>query len=130
MKEEEEKSDWALEPSGQFYRYGLYPIGSSGSDDDLQVNALMIMGPRDALEEVGNDDLPVNALVSGGLRDALVEAGDDDLPVNALMISGGGGKGTEIHWWRVGISTTLIFFLICEKNDNIKENVYKRSKKS
>ena len=152
MKEEEEKSDWALEPSGQFYRYGLYPISSSGSDDDLQVNALMIMGPRDALEEVGNDDLlvntlmtggprdalvevrnddlPVNALVSGGLRDALVEAGDDDLPVNALMISGGGGKGTEIHWWRVGISTTLIFFLICEKNDNIKENVYKRSKKS
>lgn len=99
-----------MEPSGQFYRYGLYPISSSGSDDDLQVNALMIMGPRDALVEVRNDDLPVHALVIGGPRDALVEAGDDDLPVNALMISGSGGKGAERHWWRVAISTTLIFF--------------------
>lgn len=39
-----------------------------------------------------------------------MEAGDDDLPVNALMISSGGGRWAEIHWWRVGISTTLIFF--------------------
>lgn len=48
---------------------------------------------------------------------------DDDLQVNALMIGGGGGRGAEIHWWRVGISTTLIFFLMCKKHDNIKENV-------
>lgn len=92
-----------MELSGQFYRYCLYPISSSGSDDDLQVNALMIRGPRDALVEVGNDDLLVNVLMIGGPRDALVEAGDDDLPVNALVISGGGGRRAEIHWWRVGI---------------------------
>ena len=88
----------------------LYPISSSGSDDDLQVNALMIRRPRDALGEGGDDDLPVNALMIRETRDALVEAGDDDLQVNALMIGGGGGRGAEIHWWRVGISTTLIFF--------------------
>lgn len=83
----------------------------------------MIRRPRDALGEGGDDDLPVNALMIRETRDALVEAGDDDLQVNALMIGGGGGRGAEIHWWRVGISTTLIFFLMCKKHDNIKENV-------
>ena len=79
-------------------------------DDDLLVNALIIKGPRDALVEVGNDDLPINAFMIRGPRDALVEVGDDDLQVNVLMISGGGGRWAEIHWWRVGISTILIFF--------------------
>lgn len=60
--------------------------------------------------EVRDDDLLVNALIIRGPRDALVEVGDDDLQVNVLMISGGGGRWAEIHWWRVGISTTLIFF--------------------
>ena len=70
---------------------------------------------RDALGEGGDDDLPVNALMIGETRDALVEAGDDDLQVNALMIGGSGGRGAEIHWWRVGISTTLIFFFNLKK---------------
>lgn len=46
---------------------------------------------------------------------------DDDLQVNALMIGGGGGRGAEIHWWRVGISTTLIFFKFVKNMTTLKK---------
>lgn len=43
---------------GGCYGHCLWPVSSSRSDDDLQVNAVMISGPRDAVVEAGDQHIP------------------------------------------------------------------------